>query len=127
MTSNLLADLDDGLAEYGQNVTLRRTAAQAADNANHDVVVRARVDTIDIVQLASGVFEQTVHVIISPTQIIAAGWPGDGSEPSATIEDPTQPMNGDVLLINGRSFVVGMVDPKVVGDVLVRIEMRAVG
>lgn len=112
-----IADLDDALAEYGADVVLRRISGTAPSTTNTDVTVRAAIRSFQPQELVGGIVQTDSRVIISPTQITAAGWPGDG----------TLPRPNDRLVIAGRVRNVKVVDPIYIGDELVRIEMAVAG
>jgi hypothetical protein len=112
-----IVDLDDALAEYGADIVLRRVTGVAPSTTNIDVTVRAAVRSFQPQELVGGIMQTDSRVIISPTQITAAAWPGDGTLPRAN----------DKLVIAGRVRNVKVVDPIYLGDDLVRIEMAVAG
>jgi hypothetical protein len=123
MTSSLIAALDAALAQAGEDAILRRIVGTAPNTINIDVVVRASVRSFQPVELVGGISQTDSHVIISPTQIANAQWPG-GELPSPTVANPTLPRINDRLIINGRVRSIQVVDPIYIGGELVRIEMR---
>jgi hypothetical protein len=123
MTSSLIAALDAALAQAGEDTILRRIVGTAPNTINIDVVVRASVRSFQPVELVGGISQTDSHVIISPTQIANAQWPG-GELPSPTVANPTLPRINDRLIINGRVRSIQVVDPIYIGGELVRIEMR---
>lgn len=104
--------LDRGLARSGQTVTLRRPPA--VDLAGIPAVVRGYQPN----ELTEGITQQDSLVIISPTQINAAVWPGVGQSPIPSKN------RGDSCIINGvtRSVQAGV--GIYVRNVLVRIEFQ---
>lgn len=125
--SDLIASLDAHLRARGTDVTLRRVTGSAPSTTNHDVNVRAAVRSYTAEELVGDVKQTDSHVIISPTQILAAGWPGTGEVASATVADPSLPRRLDKLVIAGRVRAIEAVDPIYVNNELVRVEMRVLG
>lgn len=111
-----VADLDAALAEDGEDVILRRSSFG-------DLTVRAFVRAVSPEQLAAGVKQDNSNVIISPTEIIAAGWPGTVSE----TEDTRVPKLSDKLVIAGRVRQIEFVAPIYVAGELVRMDIRVTG
>lgn len=104
--------LDRGLARSGQTVTLRRVPM--VDLASIPAVVRGYQSA----ELVDGITQQDSFVIISPTQINAATWPGVGQSPIPSKN------RGDICIINGVPRWVQAGVGIYVKDVLVRIEFR---
>lgn len=125
--TDFITALDDALKRAGSDITLRRVTGQAPTTANSDVTVRAAVRSFQPQELVGGISQTDSHVIISPTQIVAAGWPGDGETPSSSIPDPTLPRINDKLVIAGRVRNVKVVQPIYINGELVRIEMDVTG
>lgn len=121
-----IADLDDALADYGTDVVLRRVSGTAPNQTNTDVTVRAAVRSYQPNELVGGINQTDSLVIISPTQIAAAGWPA-GESASTTVADPTLPRRLDKMIIAGRARNIEVVDPIYLGGELVRIEIRVIG
>lgn len=125
--SDLLASLDAHLAARGTDITLRRVTGSAPSTVNHDITVRAAVRSYSPEELVGDIKQTDSQVIMSPTQILAAGWPGTGEVPSATVADPTLPRRLDRVVIAGRVRNIEVVDPIYVGNELVRLELRVLG
>lgn len=117
MAAAEIAALDNALARAGSDITLRRVTGTAPSLTNTDVTVRATVRSYQPQELVGGIAQIDSHVIISPTQIVAANWPGDGSLPRKL----------DKMVIAGRVRNIEVVDPIYVGGELVRLEMRVLG
>ncbi len=124
--NELIAALDRHLARAGADIVLRRVVGQAPNLVNIDVTVRAAVRSYQPTELVDGISQTDSFVIISPTHIAAAQWPG-GELPSATVADPSLPRRLDRVIIAGRVRNVEVVDPLYVEGELVRIEMRVLG
>jgi len=119
-----LAGLDDALARAGSDIVLRRVRGTAPGLTNYDVTVRAAVRSYRPEEIVGGISATDSQVIISPTQIAAAGWPGDGETGSP---DPALPRINDKVVIAGRTRNIAAVRPFYVGDELVRIELQVSG
>lgn len=129
--SDLVSALDDALAGYGEDVILRRVIGTAPNQANIDVTCRARVDAATVQQISAGIPATDLNVIISPTQINNAQWPG-GTIPALPPFNLDQrvPRAGpsDKILMRGQApKAVAFVDPKIINGELVRIHMRVTG
>lgn len=126
--SDYVAALDGALADAGEDIILRRTVGTGAAAANVDVTVRASVRAFAPDELVGAILQSDSMAIISPTQIIAAQWPG-GQPTSAAIHraDPRVPKVGDKAIIQGRIRNVTFVEPILVAGELVRIELTVAG
>jgi hypothetical protein len=124
--SDAIADLDEDLARVGEDIVLRRVYGMYPRVANVDLPMRASVRDMGEKELVSGIAETDSQVIMSPTPISDAGWPG-GELPSATVVDPTLPRRGDKIITDGRVRNVEFVNPISVNATLVRIELRISG
>ena len=118
-----IAALDNALAQSGEDVVLRRVTGEA-NQAPIDVVCRALVRAGKTDELAGGAARGTFDVIISPTQILEAQWPG-GMPVSAAVRktDPRMPRADDVLIVQGKQRAVQAVRPFLVQGEIVRIEL----
>ena len=117
--SALIAALDNALAKAGADATLRRIGGTAPSTTNYDVTVRVRIDSPAVQELAAGIAMMVSNVIMSPSEIAAAGWPASA--------DGSLPRRLDRIIIDGRARVVEQVDPKYIGGELVRIELKVSG
>lgn len=89
--------------------------------------MRALVRAISAEEIAAGINQANRKVILSPTEIAAAGWPV-GESPSTTVANPSIPRANDKCIFEGRTWnVVAPVNPIYVNDVLVRIELQVAG
>lgn len=118
--------LDAALKTAGADIILRRVVGMAPNSINIDVTVRAAVRSYQAAELVGDIKQTDSKVIISPTQIAQAQWPG-GELPSSSVADPSLPRKGDRMVIAGRVRNIEVVDPFYVDDELVRIEMRVLG
>lgn len=118
--------LDRFLETDGEDCILRRVYGQAGNTAPSDVTVRAKVMAYSEVELVGGIAQTDSKVILSPSQIAEAQWPG-GELPRSSVPDPTLPRRNDKLIVDGRVRNVEFVNPADIGGTLVRIEMRISG
>jgi hypothetical protein len=116
-----IAALDDALAEAGQDVVLRRVVGAT----NIDVKCRASVRNwrLKEEQIEGGVATSVKIIVISPTDVAKAQWPG-GSLPGQTV-DPSIPRRNDKLIFDGRVHNVEAVAPYTLGNQTVRYELEA--
>jgi hypothetical protein len=124
-----ISDLDDALRENGEDIILRRIVG-TKNVLNNDVTVRAMVRRVgrDIETLVAGVKHDDLEVVMSPTQILEAQWPG-GVIPRAAPFNPDEqmPRRGDRLIVKGRIYRVEAADHLTVGGEVVRIELLTLG
>jgi len=83
----------------------------------HDVAVRIRADDYQPDELVGGIMQGETKVILSPTQILAAAWPGPQDWPRI----------GDTIVIDGRERRILSAPPKQIDGTVVRIDMRVAG
>lgn len=128
--SDLITELDNALADVGEDVTLRRRVGEKPNLIYVSVICRARVDRIDNIQEPAGIRIAEFNIIMSPTQINDAQWPGGTIPvPPPFDVDPRIPRENDTddLIIRGLPpRVVTVCDPKIVGGELVRLNLRCV-
>lgn len=129
--SDLIAALDNALAEAGEDIILRRVVGSAPNQVNIDVGCRARVDAMTDKDLAAGIPSTDLNIVISPTPINNAQWPG-GSVPALPPFDLDQriPRAGptDKVLMRGQApRAIVFADPKFINGELVRINLRVSG
>lgn len=129
-----IAALDAALSGIGGEwITLRRTVGTAPNVVNIDVMCRARVDGVTPQEIASGISQDELHVILSPTQIDEAQWPGGEEEEEVTPAvpfnvDPRIPRKAtDKLIVRGRLRTVTFVDFRLCDGELVRLNLRVSG
>jgi hypothetical protein len=131
MSSDLIAALDRALTRAGEDIILRRVFGAAPNQTAVDVKCRAKVTPISAEQTVAGIPATTFDIIMSPTQIKAAQWPG-GTSPQLPPFDVDQsiPRAGttDKVLLRGLPPKdVIFVDPLMPGGELVRINMTVRG
>ena len=122
-----IAALDNALAEAGENVILRRLSGAGSNVVNVDVTCRAQVRNWRLKEeVLVAEFRQAIMlVIISPTDIAKAQWPG-GVVPGQTV-DPSIPRRNDKLVIKGRLYNIEACEAIAMNGVNVRFEMQALG
>jgi hypothetical protein len=128
--SALIAALDEALAQVGEDVILRRVVGTAPNQVNVDVRCRAKVDAIRIEQIAAGIPATDLNVVMSPTQINEAQWPGGTipQVPPFNIDQRVPRANGpDKMIVRGQLRQVAFSDPKFVAGELVRLDLRVTG
>lgn len=123
--------LDRALAADGEDVILRRVVGSGDTAINVDVRCRARVDRVESAANAEGPKAQVFTLIMSPTQINEAQWPG-GHVPALPPFDVDQRIpreNGpDKILMRGANpRTVTLSDPKIIDGELVRLNLRVTG
>ncbi|WP_416065414.1 hypothetical protein ACK9YZ_01310 [Rhizobium sp. ZK1] len=101
-----IVQLDDQLLKHGEDILLRRRVSGGPDA---EVTCRALVRGVKAEKIVGTITQLDLEVIISPTQILAAGWPG-GGQPSVAV-DPRLPKVTDFMVIKGRERQVKMSDP----------------
>lgn len=110
------AALDTALASAGEDIVLRRQIAAGQNFANIDVTCRARVDTVDADEIAGTIAVSDLKIIMSPSEILAAQWPGGVPVyPVSNVSDPRIPRITDFVIARGKQRQIKMVDPKIIG------------
>lgn len=123
--SELIAALDATLDVGGSDLTLRRIVGTLPNVAYIDAKVRGSVRSSGTRELASGIAQAVSQIVLSPSGIAAAQWPG-GSDPNAPV-DPALPHRGDRVIIEGRIRDVEAVNPIYIDGTLVRIDLEVLG
>lgn len=110
------AALDTALASAGEDIVLRRQIAAGSNIANIDVTCRARVDTVGADEIAGTIAVSDLKIIMSPSEILAAQWPGGVPVyPVTNVSDPRIPRITDFVIARGKQRQIKMVDPKIIG------------
>ncbi|QXZ79660.1 hypothetical protein [Rhizobium sp. L51/94] len=117
----IIADLDAFLLETGEDIVVRRVVA----NIKTDVACRARARGVSAKKVVGTIAATDLEVIISPTQILAAGWPGEAPQDGAA--DPRIPRINDYVLVKGKQRQVKFSDPIFVGNEWVRCNLVVAG
>jgi hypothetical protein len=134
MKNRHLQRLDREIRLRGESVQLIRTVGtgvgvQSKVRAN----IKGIIKTFGTEQLVGAITQVNYSIIISPTHLRRAGWPGgvvatipSGTEPNM---DPTIPKKSttDNVSFRGKTTAVTNVDAIYDGDEVVRIELRVLG
>ncbi|OWV67937.1 hypothetical protein ATY76_13505 [Rhizobium sp. R339] len=118
----IIADLDAALLASGEDVILRRKS----NSGNADVGCRARVRGVNAQKVVGTVTQNDLSVVMSPTEILADGWPG-GSPPAPGAVDPRLPRANDFMVVKGRERQVKFSDPIYVAGQWVRCNLIVAG
>lgn len=110
------ASLDAALLAAGETITLRRQVASGSNYSNIDVECRARVDTVGADEIAGTVAVSDLKIIMSPTEILAAQWPGGVPVyPVSNVSDPRVPRITDFVIARGKQRQIKVSDSKFIG------------
>jgi stage V sporulation protein SpoVS len=115
-----IAMLDSMLLRNGEDVVLQKIVA---GSVSASVTCRAIVRGYRPEELLAGIVQEDRQVIISPTEIDAAAWPGGADGP----EDEREPVKGDRVKIAGRVHAIEAATGIRLAGTLVRIEMQVRG
>ncbi|BAR61796.1 hypothetical protein ACFLEY_21665 [Bradyrhizobium sp. YCK136] len=117
-----IAQLDRFLAAYGEDIVLTREDDD--NNIIATVTCRARPDRTKADDAPSGIKRSGFNLILSPTPLLAAGWP-DG-DPANIVPRENE---GDKIALDGseRRQTVVWVDAKKINNQVVRIDLRISG
>jgi len=133
--SAAIAQLDRALARNGQDITLQRlTLGPNGQQIAFSVGCRAMVTGYQASELiaGSGIVQGDSHVILSPTEINEAQWPGPsivaagGAAPGTDARVPSK-SRGDRCVIAGKARAVEAGTPFYIDGELVRIELQVKG
>jgi len=118
------ATLDRVLALVGEPCRLERLLP-SGETRSVDVQAAVRdYNAVEIGQSNGGLQAGFSKVIMSSTEIDAAGWPDLVTLATQTADDPRIPRRGDRFIVQGRARIVqaAWAAPRIGGE-LVRIEM----
>lgn len=131
--SDLIAALDNALAQVGEDVVVRRIVGTAPNQVNIDVRCRAMVTALSVAQLAAGIPSTELNVVLSPTQINEAQWPGGTVQKLPPFNLDQRVLRAgptDKILLVDRGDApraVTFSDPKFINSELVRMDLRISG
>jgi hypothetical protein len=129
--SDLIAALDAALAAAGEDIVLRRRVGEPPNETHVSVKCRARVDAITSGDSPAGIKLLGYSLILSPTQINQAQWPGGTIPVPPPFDlDPRIPRANDcddVIMRGERPRVITFSDPKIINGELVRLNLRCDG
>ena len=130
MKNQHLQRLDRQMRLRGEKVQLIRTigaSTQSRVRAN----IRGIVKTLGIAQLIGGITQTNYIVIISPTDLRRAGWPGANTAtipPGTTSnKDGVIPPPSDAMVFRASQKAISRADAIYDGDECVRIELSCIG
>lgn len=116
--------LDRHLAAFGEDVVITRNVKRGGVPVTESVTCRAFVTQVTVAEIAGKITADDLKVIISPTQILAAEWPGtdDNIQPGNTV-DQRIPKSSDKVTVQGRPREIRAPKPKLLNGVWVRSDM----
>jgi hypothetical protein len=122
-----IAQLDSALADAGEDFVLRRVIG-TTNQTNVDVTCRGFIRSYGPEELTTNIIQGDSRIILSPTQINAASWPGAAPPVEfGAAQDPRVPRRGDKAVVQGRVMNIQNTSPIYVDNVLVRIELQIRG
>ena len=122
-----VAELDKSLAVDGEDFILRRVIG-ATHQTNIDVLCRGFVRRYRAQELTTVIIQGDSNIIMSPTQIIAAQWPG-GTPVTASDAalDHRVPRKNDKVVLQGKVRNIETAEPIYIANELVRLELQVRG
>lgn len=118
-----IADLDAALRMAGELAKLYRRPAAGVFSI--DVWCTLRGYAPSEIIAGADMTQQDQQMVLSPTDLIAGGWPGPGITPPGP---PLVPRRGDrIVTASGRGLTIQAAQGIFIGGVLVRIDGRARG
>ncbi|MEJ6783770.1 hypothetical protein [Aminobacter sp. Piv2-1] len=129
--NRFLAQLDRRLEARGEDIVLRKRTQAGSTGSFVDATVPAIVRALTVEQLIGLVNQQHFFLIISPTHINRAQWPG-GRTPTATGSlidpaDPRIPTTSDQVILRGAVKAIERVAPIFDAGECIRIELSVLG
>jgi hypothetical protein len=116
--------LDRSLDMASEPIILRRTTA----GTRYEAKIRGLVRAFRPEELVGGITQTDSRVILSPTDIRAAGWPNAVITTASPYQpDPQIPRINDTINIQGRNRNITAVSPFYLMGELVRIELTVAG
>lgn len=130
MSASLIASLDAALAAAGEDAVLRRVVGTGSNVVNVDCDVRIAFREYQGEEIVGGINVGDAEVILSPTPILQAQWPGGAADLTTYPRSPWAPKQGDRIVrkATGRTHTVKL-PPKLrapTGEI-VRIELTVSG
>ncbi len=121
-----IAMLDRQLAKHGEDVVITRIVKRGGVNVTESVTCRAFVKLVSADEIVGKITADDLKIIISPTQILAAGWPGtDENIIAGNNVDQRIPKSSDKVLVQGRPREIRAPKPKLLNGVWVRSDLVA--
>jgi hypothetical protein len=122
--ASAIASLDKQIAEHGETCVLRRKEGNPL--VTKDCTIRASVRDLTAQELVGTGMQAASEVIMSMTQVLAAGWPSGHVVTAGTV-DPRVPRANDFMVIKGKQRQVKIAKPKAINDVVVRVVLTVEG
>lgn len=122
--AGMIARLDASLARRGETCILRRK--EGSPLVTKDCTVRASVRDLTVVELVGTGMQAASEVIMSMTQILAAGWPAGHVVTPGSV-DPRIPRANDFMVLKGKQRQVKIAKPKAINDIVVRVVLTVEG
>jgi hypothetical protein len=122
-----IAALDRALGEAGEDVALRRIVGTGANTANVDVTCRALVRSVKPEEIVGTIVQTDQMVILSPSDIDRAQWPGGQPDTPGLKPDARIPRVNDKVVVQSKVRNITLAKPIVMEGVLVRVELIAGG
>ncbi len=123
MTPDEMIDqLDRFLADYGEDVELLRLDDDGV--VMKSITLRAKVDRAKADDAPAGIKPSGFNLILSPTQLLAQGWPDGNPANVVPVEN-----EGDKIALDGstRRQTIVWADAKKANNRLVRVDLRISG
>ncbi len=119
-----IADLDQALAEFGEDAQLQRATGTGANQVVFAVTCRVRRvrDDAQTKERGDYIAANNALFVISPSEIERRQWPGPQALP-ARPGDRRVPRNGDRLVLRDEPWVIEMATPFYLAGALVRLEI----
>jgi hypothetical protein len=119
-----ISRLDGSLARRGEDVVLTRMVKIAGSMVAVSVTCRASVRAVKATELDDNMKLTDLALVISPTQILAANWPGvDELTPSGSGVDQHVPRITDQISVQGKSGNIVLVKPIRLAGTWVRCDL----
>ena len=129
--NQLLAQLDRRLEQRGEAISLRKRTQAGSTTSWNDCTVPAIIRALTREELIGGITQQNFFMIISPTHIIRAQWPGGRPAPVGgsliAPTDPRIPIVNDQVIFRGRTTGIQRVAPIFDSGECIRIELSVIG
>lgn len=123
-----IAALDRQLAAHGEDIVITRIVKRGGVNVTESVTCRAFVRSVSADEIAGKITAEDLKVIISPTQILAAGWPGtDENIIAGNNVDQRLPKSSDKVVVQGRPREIRAPKPKLLKGIWVRSDLVVSG
>lgn len=117
--------LDGQIARNGESVTLQRIVGTSPNQSTSAAEVGAIVRPYGPKELIGGITQGDLLVIVSPTDVKAARWPG--GQAGQIVGDASVPKTTDKIVVQGRQRQIVASMPVYLASVLVRMNFQVRG